>query len=121
MSTDNKTEVNVVKEIVTIKATAIIEDSPNVTLASDEIESIYRFIASKDHLIKNIADAQVTHLSSREFRNQKYKHTVGVRIIVQTGNLWEGARSYIWRHLGGDNAWTRGDGTRITLVKIHQE
>ena len=121
MSTDNKTEVNVVKEIVTIKATAIIEDSPNVTLASDEIESIYRFIASKDHLIKNIADAQVTHLSSREFRNQKYKHTVGVRIIVKTGNLWEGARSYIWRHLGGDNAWTRGDGTRITLVKIHQE
>ena len=104
-----------------IEATAIIEHSPNVTLANDELESIYRFIASKDHLIKNIADAQARHLSSREFRHQKYKHTVGVKIIVKTANLWEGARSYIWRHLGGDNTWTRGDGTRITLVKIHQE
>ena len=35
-------------------------------------------------------------------------------------HLWEGARSYIWQHLGGDNTWTRGDGTKITLVKIHQ-
>ena len=61
------TEVNdnVAKEFVTIEATAVIEDSPNVTLANDELESIYRFIASKDHLIKNIADAQAIHLSNR--------------------------------------------------------
>ena len=73
VTTKNRTEVNVAKEIVTIEATAIIEDSPNVTLANDELESIYRFIASKDHLIKNIADAQARHLLSREFRNHKYK------------------------------------------------
>ena len=121
VTTENLTENIAVKEFVTIEATAIVEDSPNDTLANDELESIYRYIASKDHLIKNIADAKAQHLSSREFRNFKYKHTVGVKIIVRTANLWEGARSYIWRHLGGDNTWTRGNGTRITLVKIHQE
>ena len=55
--TENMTEINAAKELVTIEATAVIEDSPNVTLANDELESIYRFIASKEHLIKNIADA----------------------------------------------------------------
>jgi hypothetical protein len=117
----NVTENNAVKEFVVIEATAIVETSPNETLANDELESIYRYIASKAHLIKNIAGAKAQYLSSREFRHLKYKHTVGVKIIVKTANLWEGARSYIWRHLGGDNTWTRGNGTRITLVKIHQE
>jgi hypothetical protein len=72
-------------------------------------------------LIKNIADAKGQHLSTREFRHFKYKHTGGVKIIVKTANLWEGARSYTWRHLGIDNTMTQGDGTRITIVKIHQE
>ena len=111
------TEINAAKEFVTIEATAVIEDSQNVTIENDELESIYRYIASKEHLIKNIADAQANHLSSREFRNFKYKHTVGVKIIVKTANLLEGPRSYIWRHLGGDNTWTLGNGT---LVKKHQ-
>ena len=111
----------VVSEYVSIHATAVVEDSPNVTLTNDEIESIYKFIASKEHLIKNIADAKANHLSSREFRNLKFKHTVEVIIIVKTANLWEGARSYIWRHLGAGNTWTRGNGSKINLVKIHEK
>ena len=67
VTAENMVEVNVYKEFVTIEATAVVEDSPNVTFVNDELESIYRFIASKDHLIKNIADAQSSHLSSREF------------------------------------------------------
>ena len=38
--TENMTEINAAKEFVTIVATSIIEDSPNVTLANDELESI---------------------------------------------------------------------------------
>ena len=34
---ENVTENNVAKEFVTIEATAIVEDSPNDTLATDEI------------------------------------------------------------------------------------
>ena len=108
-------------ELVSIYATAVVEDSPYATLANEELESLYRFIASKEHLVKNIADAQACHLSSREFRNFKYKHTVEVKIIVKTANLWEGARKYIWRHLGSENTWTRGNGSKISLVKIHQK
>ena len=111
----------VVREFVTIHATAIVEDSLNETLTNDEITSVYRFIASKDHLIKNIADAKANHLSSRKLRNCNFKHTIGVVIIVKTANLWEGARSYIWRHLGPGNSWTIGNGSSITLVKIHEK
>ena len=108
-------------EVITIYATAVVEDSPNATLANDELESIYRFIASKDHLVKNISAAQACHVSSREFRNSKFKHTLDVKIFVKTANLWEGARNFIWLHLGSGNIWSRGNGLKITLVKIHQK
>ena len=91
------------------------------TLLNEELESVYRFIASKDHLVKNIADAQAKHLTTREFRQSKFKHTLEVKIIVRTANLWEGARNYIWRHLGSGNSWICGNGSKITLVQIHKK
>ena len=105
--------------IVIVYATAMIEDSPYVTLVAEELDSLSRFIASKEHLLRNIADVEFVHLSSRELRS-KYKHTVEVKIHVRTANLWEGARKYVWKHLG-DDTWTRTNGTKMNLVRIHQK
>ena len=107
--------------VVTIFATAILEDSPNETLDNEELESLYRFVTSKDHLVKNIENIEFNYLSSRQFRSNKFKHTIQVSIKVKTASLWEGPRSYIWRHLGNDNTWARGNGSRFNLVKIHQK
>ena len=107
--------------VVTIFATAILEDSPNETLDNEELESLYRFVNSKDHLVKNIENIEFNYLSSRQFRSNKFKHTIQVLIKVKTASLWEGPRSYIWCHLGNDNTWVCGNGSRFNHVKIHQK
>ena len=106
--------------IVPVHATAIFENSPNSNVMQDEIDSLVRFITSKDHLARNVNDVIYSILPSRECGNQNFRHTVQVQINVKTANLWEGARGYIWKHLGSDT-WTRGNGTRIGLVRIHQK
>ena len=111
----------VIPPIATIHATAVIEDSPNFNLDNEELESLQRFIASKEHLVRNVANLEFKYLSSREFRSNKFKHTIEVKIHVKTENLWEGARNYIWKHLGDENTWSRGNGSRITLVRRHQK
>ena len=106
--------------LITIHATAIIDESPNAALTNDEIESVIRFLTNSDHLKRNIRNIEYDYLSSREFRNNKFKHTVGLKIEVKTENLWEGARSYLWKHVGQD-VWSRGNGSAISVVKIHQK
>ena len=113
-------QVNVVPEVVVIHGTAIIEDSPYETFSTDELDSMVRFITSKEHLRSNIQNIEYTHVSSREFRNNRFKHIVALKIFVKTPALWETPRSYIWRHIGNDT-WTRGNGSSINIVKIHQK
>jgi hypothetical protein len=122
---ENATEeaINMVAAVPTIAvvhATAIFEDCPSSVVTQDEIDSLVRFLTSKDHLSRNIDNIVYNVLSSREFRNERFKHTVQVQLNVKTANLWESARGYIWKHLGADS-WTRGNGTRMTLVRIHQK
>ena len=72
-----------------------------------------RFLTSKEHLSRNIARIENNHF--------KFKHKVEVMLHVKTESLWKGTRSYIWRHLGSDNTWKRGNGTTTNLVRIHDK
>ena len=113
---------NNVPPIVTINATAVIDNSPNNTLKNEDVNSIVKILKNKEHLANNIVDAEYSYLSTREFRHQKFKHTVGLAIFVKTCNLWEGARSYIYtiyRHTGRDS-WTLRNGSEINITRIHQ-
>ena len=110
---------NEIPPVILVHATAIIDGSPNESLTNDERNAIVKIVRSKDHLTMNIEHVDYTYLSSRELRS-KYKHTVGLTISVKTCNLWEGARSYIWKHLGRDT-WTLGNGAEVNLVRIHQK
>ena len=118
--TTHQADQAVVPPIVTIHATAVLDDSPNVTLTNDDVDSLVRILTAKDHLNRNISNIEYSHLSSREFRNKKYKHTVGLKIHVKTESLWEGPRNYLWKHIGQD-CWDRRNGTVVTIVKIHQK
>lgn len=110
---------NQVPPVVMIHATAVIDDSPNAALTNDDINSLAKIIGSKDHLVNNVANFNYSYLSTKELRT-KFKHTVGLVIHVKTCNLWEGARSYIWKHLGQDT-WTLRNGSEVNIVKIHQK
>ena len=97
-----------------MNATAIIDDSPNQTLTNhDDVH------ASIKILTNNIANIEYAYLSSREFK-KNFKHTIGLAISVRTSNLWEGARNYIWKHIGRDT-WTLRNGAEVNMVRIHQK
>ena len=111
--------VNIVPTVVTINATAIIDNSPNEVLTNEDISSIVKILRNKEHLASNIVNIEYSYLSTREFR-QKFKHTVGLAIFVKTRNLWEGARSYIFRHIGRDT-WTLRNGSEVNILRIHHK
>ena len=124
--TSNATSANtsehsetVVPPVVTIHATAVIDESPNSALTEEEFRSLAKIIQSKDHLVNNIENIEYSYLSTKEFRT-KFKHTVGLVIFVKTCNLWEGARSYIWKHLGRDT-WSLNNGSEVNFMRIHQK
>ena len=103
-----------------IHATAIVQNSPYGNFNQDEWNSIFRFITNKDHLKRNVCNVEYCQFRSQNLGNNSFVHTVGLKIIVNTDSLWESPRSYLWRHVGQD-VWERGNGSSITLTKIHQK
>ena len=101
---------NTVENITIVHAVATFENCPTLDIGQDEINSLLRYIKSEDHLARNIDKIDVHQCGRRE---------VAAMIHVKTKNLWEGARPYIWKHLGGQNFWDRSNGTKIRLTKIH--
>ena len=115
---ENTEIVDKVNDVVVVHATATFENCPDSELYQDYVESLSRFIFSKEHLKINICNVETSYISSRQFRNNMYTHIMSVKLSVLTGGLWEGPRAYLWKHLG-DDTWTRGNQTKIILVKIH--
>ena len=107
-------------EVVEIFGTAFIEKSPYNALSQDELDSIQRFIFSNDHMKKNIVNVEFNPISSRESSSGCFQHIVGLKIFVKTINLWESPRSYVFRHVGQDT-WERGNGSSISIRRIHQK
>ena len=86
----------------------------------EEYESLGRYITNKDHLARNSEKIAVDKFSTRKVSGN-FSHVAQIRIHVKTAQLWESPRSYLWKHLGGDNVWKRGNGTKIQLERIHQK
>ena len=102
-------------------ALAIFEHFPYENLTQDDMDSLGRFITSKDHLQRNIANFQILNVYNNGANAVgTFDHAVQVKIAVLRCNLWEGVRSYLWKHLGSD-LWERSNGTTISLSRIHQK
>ena len=104
--------VEKVNNVVVVDATATFENCLDSELFQEYVESLSRFIFSKEHLKRNICKVETSYISSRQFRNNTFTHIMSVKLSVMTGGLWEGPRSYLWRHLGDDTC-TRGNQTKI--------
>ena len=117
---DSKESAIVYPPTVVIHALANIENSPNSMFSNDEWASLLRFLASKEHLQKNIADVRYCSASSRTISSGRFMHAVKIEILVRTESLWETPRSYIWRNIGQD-VWERSNGSSINLTRIHQK
>ena len=101
-------------------ATAVIEKSIASQVSEAEINALQTIIRSKEHLKRNIISVNLGSIQSYGPRDGKFEHLIQIVINVNTGALWEGSRSYIYHHLGRD-VWTMGDGTQISLKRIHQK
>jgi hypothetical protein len=96
--------------VVIVHALAAFENSPNLNLDQEDVKSLRRFIYSEKHLKENISGVEF-------FAKSKWE--ISVKIHVLTTRLWEGPRNYIWKYLGASNFWSRGNGTKIRLSRIH--
>ena len=98
------------ESLAAIHAVATFEKCTNGNLCQDDINSLMKFIHSEEHLARNVTQTETEQIDKWE---------VAVKMLVLTNNLWESPRSYIWKHLGGQNFWDRSNGTKIKLVRIH--
>ena len=99
---------------VPVYCTATLENCPDKELTQDYADSLRRYFASEDHLCPDILSAVFNHVSTRKLRG-RFVHTVEVVLHVKIGRLWEKAASYIRKHFGATNEWSRGNGTLIHL------
>ena len=112
---------NTSSDEVPVYCTATVDNCPDSELNDDYYQSIRRFLVSEQHLVQNISSAELQFVSSRSSRNNLYTHTVSIVIYVGTARLWESAASYVRKHLGLTNYWTRSNGTVVKLSRIHQK
>ena len=99
----------------------MLKNCPHARVTQDDVDSLGRFITCTDHLRKNIVKVHHDLVTYDGFdANGTFKHSVHIRIEVRRRNLWEGARSYLWQHLGND-IWESSHGTMISLIRIHQK
>ena len=47
--------------VVVVNATAIIDDAPNHTLTSDDVNAIIKILTNKDHLANNIVNIEYAY------------------------------------------------------------
>ena len=98
------------KKVETVYATAEFENSPYNTLMEDDLKSLEKYLFSEKHLQDNIENYEFECVSNSQ---------VNLKINVKIERLWETARQYLWKHIGGTNYWDRQNGTRIRIKRIH--
>ena len=121
-SKENNAPTNEIKNIpldAVVHATVLLENSPQFQVTQSYLNLISQLIDSKEHLQRNIKTFRFGNITNLECGNNVYKHQVQVILEVKSSQLWESARSYLFRHLG-TNRWTLQDGTEVSMVRIHQ-
>ena len=105
--------------VETVFATAVIGDTDTSNVTNVQLNALLSIIRSK-HLSRNITSVNIGSVQSYQLGRGKFEHVLQIMIHVNTANLWENARSYIFHHLGRD-IWNLRDGTEVKLKRIHQK
>ena len=98
-------EVSVIEteKVVTVQATIVIENSPSDKLEVNYENELRKLVLNESHLINNIVDIDLRHLSTRKFRNNLFTHTVGVMMSVKTSALPDNSSGSILDKESGKN------------------
>ena len=105
-------------EVIIVHTTAVIDNSPGEILTKADGKNLQDLIFRERHLQQNILNLEFGRQESRNLTNGKFKHTLEIKLFVSTKNIWEGPRSYIWKHLG-QNERKKGNGASAVFNRIH--
>ena len=103
-----------------IHAEVSFDNSPNASLSQADLKFLEEIIFRLNHMRNNICRLDYGEYFTSKLRNQKFKHKLEIKLMVKTKNLWENARSYIWKHFG-QHEWQHKDGTKLTMNRIHMK
>ena len=67
---------------------------------------------------RNMIQVQFGKMQNTEDQNNLYRHEIQTIFKVKTSQLWENARTYLWKHLG-TSSWSIGSGTKVSFTRIH--
>ena len=84
------------ERIPTVHVVATFIKSPNGGLGHEVMMSLKKYIYSEKNVVKKIANVEVEQFGALEMQ---------AKLFVQKNNLWEGASSYVWKHLGRQDFW----------------
>ena len=107
-----------ISAVETVFATTVIGKTQSSQVSNAHLDALLSIIKSKEHLDRNIVSVNMGSVQSYQLQCGKFEHLVQVIIYVNTANLWESSRSYLFHHLGRDT-WNLRDGTEITFKRIH--
>ena len=95
-------------------------NSPNSSLLQADSKSLEGLIFRPNHMKENIRKLEYGEYYSSKSRNQRFKHTLEIKLFVNTKKLWENAKCYIWRHFG-QQEWECKNGTKLMINRIHMK
>ena len=116
-SVDEAIRVEKQNNEVVVHATAVIENTPGEIITQADVTNLKNLIFREKHLQQNIVKLEFGRQQS-EFRNSTFKHSLEIKLFVSTQQLWEGPRSYIWKHLG-QSEWSKANGSSVAFNRIH--
>ena len=102
---------------VIVHSSVVIENSVKETLQQADLTALQNLIFREEHLKKNISRVEFGQYFTREI-GRTFKHTLDMKLFVKARNLWEGPRSYIWKHFGRQE-WSKPDGSKAVINRIH--
>ena len=108
-------------DIVCVHAIASLQNSSHNIVDDVTLGSILEIVSNKEHLRRNIHEVNVGNIRNRQmYRSTKFEHEVELSVQVKKNDLWESARSYLWKNLG-TSIWTLHDGTQVSFRRSHQK
>ena len=110
-------QVKTENKLTTVWTLVNFESCQKPSLSTNDFKAVEGIFTRLEHLKKNIVKIEFgNYRSSRE--NDFFFHDLSVKFLVDTSRLWDSPRAYIWKFLGQDE-WKLGDGTMITVNRIH--
>ena len=76
---------------VEVSSTAVFENTPSEFLSKEDFESVEKVLLGKNHLRENILKLDAGQQTSRKCGSGCFRHTVDLKILMKTDNLWENA------------------------------